>query len=172
MELARAFDEDNVAPSPPRRPALRAVGRDEEPWAGAGDREMMEATAATVGLVAAKWKVEVLYLLAAGVRRHSRLNDHLVVSKKVLSDALKSLVRDGLVRRDVYGEMPVRVEYTLTPLGRSLTGPLFALYEWSAQHLDDVEEARDGYDRRHGAQPLRPEELPRFSAAFQVRAHG
>jgi DNA-binding HxlR family transcriptional regulator len=135
--------------------------------ASAGDREMMEATAAAVGLVSAKWKVELLYLVAAHVRRHSRLHSHLLVSKKVLSDALKALERDGLVRRRVFAEVPPRVEYTLTPLGRSLTGPLFALYEWAEEHLDEVVAAREEYDRRNGAPPAN-DATPRFTVAFQL----
>jgi DNA-binding HxlR family transcriptional regulator len=155
---------------PIRRPRLRAVpDRLDDGWAGATDREMMEATAAAVGLFSAKWKVDLLFLLAAGVRRHGRLHDHLLVSKKVLSEALKSLERDGLVRRRVYPETPVRVEYSLTPLGRSLTGPLFALWEWAEVHFQAVVAARGEADSRNGATPQEPQELPRFSAAFQVR---
>ena len=124
-----------------RSPAARAD------WASASDREMMEAAAAAVGLISAKWKIELLFLLAAQVRRHSRLQDHLLVSKKVLTETLKSLVRDGLVCRTVYPEVPVRIEYSLTPLGRSLTAPLFALYEWMDERSDDVRAAREEYDR-------------------------
>ena len=139
--------------------------------ASATDREMMEATAAAVGLVSAKWKVELLYLVAAHVRRHGRLHDHLLVSKKVLSDALKALERDGLVRRQVFAEVPPRVEYTLTPLGRSLTGPLLALCEWAEEHFDEVLEARQEYDRRTGGRPEKSSAPPRFTASFQVRRH-
>jgi DNA-binding HxlR family transcriptional regulator len=95
------------------------------------DRDMIEGTNAAVALFSAKWKVDLLFLLGAGVRRHARLGDHLLVSKNVLSDALKSLERDGLVRRRVFDETPIRVKYSLTPLGRSLTVPLFAIWEWS-----------------------------------------
>jgi DNA-binding HxlR family transcriptional regulator len=137
--------------------------------ASANDREMMEATAAAVGLVSAKWKVELLYLIAAQVRRHGRLHDHLLVSKKVLSEALKSLERDGLVRREVFAEVPPKVEYTLTPLGRSLTAPLFALFEWADEHLDDVAAARESYDRKTGGVPAPRDARPRFTASFQVR---
>jgi DNA-binding HxlR family transcriptional regulator len=129
---------------------------------------MIEATAAAVELFAAKWKVDLLYLLAAGVRRHSRLHDHLLVSKKVLSDALRALERDGLVHRHVVAERPVRVEYSLTPLGRSLTGPLFALYEWAEEHLEEVHAARTEFEWRHGGKGCSGETLPRFKAAFQV----
>jgi DNA-binding HxlR family transcriptional regulator len=153
-----------------RRPALRAIaGGCDDGWAGAADREMIEATAAAVGLFSAKWKVDLLFLLAAGVRRHGRLHDHLLVSKKVLSDALKSLERDGLVRREVFAETPVRVEYSLTPLGRSLTGPLFELWEWANEHFESVLSARRECDLRNGGATDAPDELPRFSAAFQVR---
>jgi DNA-binding HxlR family transcriptional regulator len=134
--------------------------------ASATDRVMMEATAAAVGLVSAKWKVELLYLLAAHVRRHGRLHDHLLVSKKVMSDALRSLERDGLVRREVFAEVPLRVEYSLTPLGRSLTAPLFALYEWAEEHFVDVVAARVEYDSKNGERRATRETPPRFTAAF------
>ena len=164
----------NLAPdeAPEPGPRLRAVQCGETDWASAGDREMMEAATAAVGLISAKWKIELLFLLAAQVRRHGRLQDHLLVSKKVLSQTLKALVRDGLVTRTVYGEAPVRIEYTLTPLGRSLTAPLFALYEWMDERAPDVRAAREDYDRRTGEAPdsVGGDDPPRFTAAFQVRA--
>jgi DNA-binding HxlR family transcriptional regulator len=163
MDVARARDLGR---------ALQAVG-DADGFATASDREMMEATAAAVALVSAKWKVELLYLLAARVRRHGRLHDHLLVSKKVMSDALKALERDGLVRRQVFAEVPVRVEYTLTPLGRSFTGPLLALCEWAEEHVPEVLAAREEYDRRDQPVEARDDLPPRFTAAFQVvREHG
>jgi DNA-binding HxlR family transcriptional regulator len=130
---------------------------------------MIEAASAALSLLSAKWKVDLLFLLAAGVRRHSRLRDHLLVSKKVLSDALKSLERDGLVRRRVLEERPVRVEYSLTPLGRSLTAPLYALWEWADENIDVVVASRQEYDVRNAHSPSTTVELPRFSASFQVR---
>ena len=151
---------------PSRRPALRAVPDfDDGQTASASDREMIEATGAAVELFAAKWKVDLLYLLAAGVRRHSRLHDHLLISKKVLSDALRALERDGLVHRRVVADRPVRVEYSLTPLGRSLTGPLFALYEWAVEHMDEVDSVRAGHG---GGEADSADVLPRFKAQFQV----
>jgi DNA-binding HxlR family transcriptional regulator len=163
----------SVQPLPghdPARPSLRAIaGGADDQSASAGDREMIEATAGAVELFAAKWKVDLLYLLAAGVRRHARLHDHLLVSKKVLSDALRALERDGLVYRKVFAERPVRVEYSLTPLGRSLTAPLYALYEWADVHLESVAAARAEHDGRHGSEAEAGEGLPRFKAPFQVR---
>jgi DNA-binding HxlR family transcriptional regulator len=145
-------------------PRLRVLGGSEPT-----DRDMIEATNAAVALFSAKWKVDLLFLLAAGVRRHARLGDHLLVSKKVLSDALKSLERDGLVRRRVFDEMPIRVEYSLTPLGRSLTAPLFAIWEWSDAHFGAVLDARGASDARAGSAPAPTADRPHFSAAFQVR---
>lgn len=170
---ARGETEGDVDAPPAGRPPLRALpGGEGETWASGSDRDMIVATSATLGLFAAKWKVDLLYLLAAGVRRHSRLHDHLVVSKKVLTEALRALERDGLVRRRIFAEVPVRVEYSLTPLGRSLTAPLFALCEWAEEHLDEVEAAREAYDLRAGASSEVGDEcaLPHFTAAFRVRA--
>jgi DNA-binding HxlR family transcriptional regulator len=169
---AQSAAAQSVAPDPERTPALHVItGGADGQSASASDREMIEATAAAVELFAAKWKVDLLYLLAAGVRRHCRLHDHLIVSKKVLSEALRALERDGLVHRQVFAERPIRVEYTLTPLGRSLTGPLFALYEWAEQRFDEVLAARNEHDQGHGREPDPAEGLPRFKAAFQVRSH-
>jgi hypothetical protein len=68
----------------------------------------------------------------------------------------------------------VRIEYSLTPLGRSLTAPLFALYEWMDARSDDVRSAREEYDRTKGQVEGfgEPNDPPRFSAPFQVRGMG
>jgi DNA-binding HxlR family transcriptional regulator len=69
------------------------------------------------------------------MRRHARLVDNIPgISKKVLTSTLRKLERSGIVSRHVYAEIPVRVEYTLTPLGWQLTEPLMALYEWADAH--------------------------------------
>jgi DNA-binding HxlR family transcriptional regulator len=103
--------------------------------------------------------VDLLYLLARGVRRYSRLFDNLRgASKKILTDSLRSLERDGLVERHVYPEVPDRVEYSLTPLGWSATALLIALADWADEHLIEVEEARTRYDEagpRATSAPLR-----------------
>ena len=152
------------------RPALRALsGGLDDGLTSAADREMIEATTAALGLFAAKWKVDLLYLLAAGVKRHKHLHEHLLVSKKVMSDALSSLERDGLVRRRVYAETPVRIEYSLTPLGRSLTVPLFALCEWADEYFEHVLACLKEFDLPAGPRLEAVDDAPRFTAAFQVR---
>ncbi len=95
-------------------------------------------------LLQGKWKVHLLFFMARGIHRHSRLLDCLPgASKKVMIDTLRALERDGLVVRRIYAEVPVRVEYSLTPLGWSITEPLVSLSEWSEAHADEVLDARD-----------------------------
>jgi DNA-binding HxlR family transcriptional regulator len=110
------------------------------------DLEMIERTREARDLLSSKWKVDLLYLLARGVHRYSRLYDNLRgASKKMLTDSLRGLERDGFVERAVYAEVPVRVEYTLTALGWSATELLVALADWADEHLADVEQARLRY---------------------------
>jgi DNA-binding HxlR family transcriptional regulator len=110
------------------------------------DLEMIERTRAARDLLSSKWKVDLLYLLARGVHRYSRLYDNLRgASKKMLTDSLRGLERDGFVERIVYAEVPVRVEYSLTALGWSATELLIALADWADEHLADVEQARLRY---------------------------
>jgi DNA-binding HxlR family transcriptional regulator len=102
----------------------------------AGDLEMIGGTRAVLGMLAGKWSVDVLYLLATGTRRYNQvLYEVGEISKKTLTQTLRSLEHDGLVARSQRPDTPGRVEYSLTPLGWSLTGPLMAMYEWAAQHL-------------------------------------
>src|SRR5215471_21087494 len=111
------------------------------------DLAMMERTRESRDLLSSKWKVDLLYLLARGVRRYSRLYDNLGgASKKMLTDSLRSLERDGLVERHIYAEVPVRVEYSLTRLGWSATELLMTLADWADAHMLDVEEARSRYE--------------------------
>lgn len=109
----------------------------------ASDFEMIEATRATLGLLSSRWSVDVLYVLASGTRRYSELLYEVgEISKKTLTQTLRNLERDGLVVRRAFAEVPVRVEYSLTPLGWSLTGPLMTMYEWAADQLPHVHAAR------------------------------
>ena len=70
------------------------------------------------------------------------------ISQKMLTQTLRGLERDGLVRRTVYPEVPVRVEYALTEAGCTLREPLRALEEWSIEHLGEVAASQAGYDDR------------------------
>ena len=100
------------------------------------DLEMVRGTRAALAMLGAKWSVDVVYLLATGTRRYSEvLYEVGEISKKTLTQTLRGMQRDGLVHRRAYAEVPVRVEYSLTALGWSLTGPLMSLYEWAASEL-------------------------------------
>ena len=102
----------------------------------ADDLDMIHGTRAVLGLLAGKWSVDILYLLAAGTRRYSEIFYEVgEISKKTLTQTLRALERDGLVARRVHPDIPIRVEYSLTPLGWSMTEPLMAMYEWAARHL-------------------------------------
>jgi DNA-binding HxlR family transcriptional regulator len=110
---------------------------------GVTDFEMIRGTRAVVDLLTSKWSVDVLYLLANGTRRYSEVFYEVgEISKKTLTQTLRALERDGLIARSVYAEVPPKVEYSLTPLGWSLTGTLMAMYEWAAEHLHRVHAAR------------------------------
>jgi DNA-binding HxlR family transcriptional regulator len=109
-----------------------------------GDYEMISGTRAVLDLLAGKWSVEIVYLLASGTRRYNEvLYEVGEISKKTLTRTLRSLERDGVVVRRVHLQSPTRVEYSLTPLGWSLTEPLMALYEWAAQHLSGTDRHAD-----------------------------
>ena len=105
--------------------------------------------------IGSKWAVLVLGELGKhGACRFTQLRQRLAgVSEKMLTQTLRTLERDGLVRRTVYPEVPARVEYELTSLGQTLRAPLRALTEWSVRHIEEVLEAREAYDVRAGDGP-------------------
>jgi DNA-binding HxlR family transcriptional regulator len=94
-----------------------------------------------------KWTVLVVLLLSDGPMRFSELRAHLgSVAPKVLTQTLRRIERDGLVTREIFAEVPPRVEYTLTELGRSLTEPIAVIGDWAETHLDQIAAAQDAYD--------------------------
>ncbi|WP_406498967.1 helix-turn-helix transcriptional regulator [Streptomyces sp. NBC_00846] len=95
---------------------------------------------------AGKWSAMVLRCLAGGPRRFGELRVPMhFVTPKVLTETLRALERDGLLTRTVHDERPRRVEYELTPLGRSLLGPLNTACDWTRQHLPELLRAREEY---------------------------
>ncbi|QYN38970.1 helix-turn-helix transcriptional regulator [Pseudonocardia sp. DSM 110487] len=99
--------------------------------------------------IANKWTAMVVVVLGRGTLRFGDLRTAVEgISGKVLTETLRDLERDGLVARHVYAEMPPRVEYELTTLGRTLHTPLLALSRWAEEHIAEVLEARDAYDAR------------------------
>ncbi len=68
------------------------------------------------------------------------------ISQKMLTQTLRDMERDGLVKRTMYPEIPPRVEYELTPLGKTLCGPIAALTQWAHDHIDEVKKAQAQFD--------------------------
>ncbi|MFN8281755.1 MAG: helix-turn-helix domain-containing protein [Chitinophagales bacterium] len=90
----------------------------------------------TLELIGGRWKVLILFHLASGTKRFGEVAVRIPdISRKVLTEQLKELEKDGLVTRTQYKEIPPRVEYALTELGASLT-PLFSeMAKWGNKNL-------------------------------------
>jgi DNA-binding HxlR family transcriptional regulator len=94
-----------------------------------------------------KWVTLILTALADAPRRYSELARAIAgVSQKMLTQTLRMLERDGLVTRTITASVPVRVDYQLTPLGRTLLPVVRAIKDWSETHISEVHAARVTYD--------------------------
>ncbi|WJR76224.1 helix-turn-helix domain-containing protein [Bradyrhizobium sp. NP1] len=94
-----------------------------------------------------KWAVLILLLLRDEPMRFNALRRAIEgISQKMLSQVLKSLERDGLVRRRAIATVPVTVEYSITPLGATLAGAVDGLRDWAESNLKDVLAAQRRYD--------------------------
>ncbi|MGP4048378.1 winged helix-turn-helix transcriptional regulator [Streptomyces sp. 2A115] len=116
------------------------------------DFNVMTATCpsrTSLARIANKWTAMVVIALSSGRMRFRDLRTTVDgISAKVLTDTLRDLERDGLITRHVYAEVPPRVEYELTRLGRTLHMPLEALGRWAEENIEDVLAAREEYDAR------------------------
>jgi DNA-binding HxlR family transcriptional regulator len=94
-----------------------------------------------------RWTGFVLLALQPGTQRFSQLRRQIQgITQKMLTQTLRGLERDGLVERRVYPTVPVTVEYSLTPLGRSLCDAVAVLRAWAYSHIDEIEAARARYE--------------------------
>ena len=90
----------------------------------------------TLSLIGDKWKVLILRDLMPGTKRFGELKKSVGnVSQKVLTAQLRAMEESGLVHREVYAEVPPKVEYSLTETGRSLMPVLVAMRDWGADYL-------------------------------------
>ncbi len=97
--------------------------------------------------LADKWAMLVLRLLADGTMRFNQLRREIDgISQKVLSQVLKKLERDGLVTREVFPTVPVTVEYSITPLGQTLTATVAAVSRWAEDNMPEILAAQARYD--------------------------
>jgi DNA-binding HxlR family transcriptional regulator len=103
--------------------------------------------------IADKWSLLAIALLEGRTLRFNELRREIDgISQRMLTVTLRQLERDGLVTRTVYPVVPPRVEYALTPLGRTLHSTIQALVTWTETHQEEVAAARAAYDAREAAE--------------------
>jgi DNA-binding HxlR family transcriptional regulator len=96
-----------------------------------------------------KWSLLVISLLGERTRRFTELRRSIDgISQRMLTVTLRGLERDGLVTRTVHPTVPPRVDYALTPMGRTLLDTVRSLVEWADSHVPEIDAARAAYDRR------------------------
>jgi DNA-binding HxlR family transcriptional regulator len=97
-----------------------------------------------------KWSVLAIDLLGQGTMRFSELHRAIDgITARMLTVTLRGLERDGIVTRTIHPVIPPRVEYALTPMGRTLLDTIGQLVTWADSHLPEIEAARVAYDARH-----------------------
>ena len=89
----------------------------------------------TLSLIGGKYKALILWHLSAGTLRFSQLQKTVIATPRMLTLQLRELENDGLISRTVYPEVPPRVEYAMTDLGRSLMPILTAIRDWGTEYL-------------------------------------
>ncbi|KAB0495366.1 winged helix-turn-helix transcriptional regulator [Pseudomonas vancouverensis] len=99
--------------------------------------------------IADKWSVLILAALCKKPLRFNELKRCLDgITQKALTQALRRLERNGILDRRVIPSSQIAVEYSITPLGRTLEGPFLALYTWTINHVDAVVQAQSAFDAR------------------------
>ncbi|AJT41627.1 winged helix-turn-helix transcriptional regulator [Psychromicrobium lacuslunae] len=99
---------------------------------------------AAVAVVGGKWKPLILWALHEQSRRFGELRREVRgVTEKMLTQQLRELESDGIVHREVYREVPPRVEYSLTPLGQSLNQALLPLGDWGEANISTIIRAKN-----------------------------
>ncbi len=96
-----------------------------------------------------KWSLYVIGQLGEETRRFNDLKRDIDgISQRMLTVTLRALERDGIVSRTVHPVVPPRVEYRLTPMGRTLLNTVGTLISWAAEHRGEIDQARQTYDDR------------------------
>jgi DNA-binding HxlR family transcriptional regulator len=99
-----------------------------------------------------KWSTIVIYVLGTGTKRFTELLRAVDgISQRMLTVTVRGLERDGLVSRVVHPVVPPRVDYALTPMGRTLLSTVQELVEWADRHRADIDVARAAYDARESS---------------------
>jgi DNA-binding HxlR family transcriptional regulator len=104
-------------------------------------------TRQVVNRIGDRWSLLVLSALEERTLRFHELRRVVDgVSQKMLTQTLRALERDGLVHRRIYASVPPKVEYSLTPLGETLSGVVAGIRTWAYRHMDEIELARTAFD--------------------------
>jgi DNA-binding HxlR family transcriptional regulator len=120
--------------------ALRSMGRDHCDH----DPELFRSVLDRIG---DKWSLFLIGALEEGPMRFTQLLRATPgISRRMLTNTLRALERDGLVSRTVHAEVPPRVEYAVTELGRTLTEPVRALANWASDNQDAILAHRNTFD--------------------------
>ena len=107
----------------------------------------------TLAVVGGKWKPMILYALLSGPRRFGELNRLIPeVTQRMLTLQLRELEEDGVIYREVYKQVPPKVEYSLTPFGRTIEPILLLMEQWGEQYADMV-----GTSWKHSSHGIRNE---------------
>ncbi|WP_329240819.1 helix-turn-helix transcriptional regulator [Actinoallomurus sp. NBC_01490] len=127
--MARPAAAQTHAPEPP--PSVTCQARD------------------ILGRIGDKWSLYVVFVLGERTLRFTELKRGVEgISQRMLTVTLRGLERDGIVSRTVYPVVPPRVEYALTPMGRTLLDTVGTLVRWADDHVAQIERARTAYDTR------------------------
>jgi DNA-binding HxlR family transcriptional regulator len=114
--------------------------------------EDCRAVSSVLARVGDKWSVLIIVLLGNGPKRFNEIKRMVGgISQRMLTLTLRGLERDGLVKRTQFPTIPPRVEYELTPLGRSLWDAVEPLGVWARGHLKHITKARAAFDKKVNA---------------------
>lgn len=139
----RAAAKKPAAPASPKKPAAPAAPKTR----GRAESKTGCPVESALAVIGGRWKGVVLYWLTKGTLRFGELRRLLPnCTQRMLTLQLRELEQEGLVKRTVFAEVPPRVEYELTHVGRTLIAPLDALDAWAREHLPVIEQARVTYD--------------------------
>jgi len=102
----------------------------------------------TLEIIGGRWKVLILRELLQGTKRFNELHRALPgITQKMLTQQLREMESDGILHREVYPQVPPKVEYSLTPIGQTLQPMLTVMHEWGIRYLEAqaaIEESADG----------------------------
>jgi DNA-binding HxlR family transcriptional regulator len=132
-------------------PACAPSGPADEPAPAVGESSPCRARE-VLQRVGDKWSVLAIDLLGQGTMRFTELHRAIDgITARMLTVTLRGLERDGIVTRTIHPVIPPRVEYALTPMGRTLLDTIGQLVDWTDSHLPEIQAARAAYDARHAS---------------------